>query len=90
MMPDIDFAVRSIRLEQGDVLLGYTDGVTDARSPEDELFSRNRLRSLVDQPIGSASEILETVKSSLFGFIAAAPRSDDVTMLAVQRIAIAT
>ncbi len=85
MMPDIDFNVRQIQLSHGDVLLGYTDGVTEARSPQDELFSRGRLRSLLEQPIGSASDILQRIKTNLFDFIDAAPRIDDVTMLAVQR-----
>jgi serine phosphatase RsbU (regulator of sigma subunit) len=86
MMPESNFAVGNIRMECGDVLIGYTDGVTEARSPEDELFSRRRLQFLLEQPTGSASEILERVKTSLFGFIGVAPRLDDVTMLAVQRV----
>jgi len=85
MMPDITFKVQQVHLEPGDVLIGYTDGVTEARSPEDEVFSRNRLQYLLEQPIGSASDILQRIKTNLFQFIDAAPRSDDVTMLAVQR-----
>ena len=67
------------------MLIGYTDGVTEARSPEDELFTRNRLKSLVEQPFNSASELLDRIKTNLFSFIDIAPRADDVTMLAVQR-----
>ena len=66
--------------------MGYTDGVTEARSPEDELFTRNRLRSIIEQPINSATELLERIKNNLFSFIDIAPRGDDVTMLAVQRV----
>jgi serine phosphatase RsbU (regulator of sigma subunit) len=86
MMPDTSFRIRRIDLEPGDTLLGYTDGVTEARSPEDEQFSRSRLRSLLEQPFMSASDLLERVKSTLFSFIDIAPRHDDVTMLGVQRI----
>lgn len=85
MMPESNFAVEHIGMEKGDILIGYTDGVTEARSPDDELFSRRRLQSLLEQPTGSASDILDRVKTSLFGFIDVAPRLDDVTMLAVQR-----
>jgi sigma-B regulation protein RsbU (phosphoserine phosphatase) len=73
-------------MEPGDMLIGYTDGVTEARSPADEIFTRNRLRSLIEQPFTTASEMLERVKANLFKFIDIAPRSDDVTMLAVERV----
>jgi len=74
-----------IQFEPGDTLIGYTDGVTEARSPADEIFTRNRLKSLVEQPFASATELLDGIKTSLFSFIDIAPRGDDVTMLAVQR-----
>ncbi len=77
-----------IQFEQGDMLIGYTDGVTEARSPEDEIFTRNRLKSLVEQPFSSATDLLDRVKTSLFAFIDIAPMGDDVTMLAIQRAGI--
>lgn len=87
LWPNSAYNIGKIQFEPGDILVGYTDGVTEARSPEDELFSRNRLRSLVEQPFNSATELLERIKSNLFSFIDIAPRGDDVTMLAVQRVA---
>lgn len=83
-MPDSRYNVQQINLEPGDVLVGYTDGVTEARSPGDEAFSRKRLQTLLEQPFSTASDVLERVKSDLFSFIDIAPRHDDVTMLAVQ------
>ena len=85
LMPDITFKTQQIKLEPGDLLVGYTDGVTEARSPKDEFYTRERLQSLLAQPFKSASETLERIKSNLFAFIDIAPRADDVTMLAVQR-----
>jgi sigma-B regulation protein RsbU (phosphoserine phosphatase) len=85
LMPNITFQSREIQLEPGDLLVGYTDGVTEARSPQDEIYTRDRLQSLLTQPLKSAAETLERVKANLFAFIDIAPRSDDVTMLAVQR-----
>jgi serine phosphatase RsbU (regulator of sigma subunit) len=85
LMPDIIFKTQKIELEPGDLLVGYTDGVTEARSPTDEFYTRDRLQSLLTQPIKSASDMLERIKSNLFTFIDSAPRADDVTMLAVQR-----
>ena len=85
LMPDANFRSQEIQLEPGDLLVGYTDGVTEARSPEDEIYTRDRLQSLLTQPLKSAAETLERIKTNLFAFIDIAPRSDDVTMLAVQR-----
>jgi sigma-B regulation protein RsbU (phosphoserine phosphatase) len=85
LMPDIIFKTQRIELEPGDLLVGYTDGVTEARSPADEFYTRDRLQSLLTQPIKSAADMLERIKSNLFTFIDIAPRADDVTMLAVQR-----
>jgi serine phosphatase RsbU (regulator of sigma subunit) len=88
LMPDIIFKSQEIQLEPGDLLVGYTDGVTEARSPEDEIYTRDRLQSLLTQPLKSAAETLERIKTNLFAFIDIAPRSDDVTMLAVQRASV--
>ncbi len=85
LMPDITYNIQEIQLEPGDLLVGYTDGVTEARSPEDEIYTRDRLQSLLTQPFNSAAETLERIKTNLFAFIDIAPRGDDVTMLAVQR-----
>jgi serine phosphatase RsbU (regulator of sigma subunit) len=85
LWPNSAYDIGQIQFELGDMLIGYTDGVTEARSPEDEIFTRNRLKSLIEQPFNSASEMLEGIKTSLFSFIDIAPRGDDVTMLAVQR-----
>ena len=67
--------------------MGYTDGLTEARSPDGELFTRNRLLTLLTNPPYSAGALLDKVRSSLFHFIGSAPRDDDVTMIAVQRTA---
>ena len=89
LMPDITFKARQVHLEPGDLLVGYTDGVTEARSPGGEVYTRDRLQSLLTQPFKSASETLERVESNLFAFVDIAARGDDVTMLAVQRASVA-
>ncbi|MCK5419865.1 MAG: SpoIIE family protein phosphatase, partial [Desulfobacterales bacterium] len=66
LMPDITFKTQEIQLEPGDLLIGYTDGVTEARSPKDEIYTRDRLQSLLAQPFKSASDTLERIKTNLF------------------------
>lgn len=85
VMPGITYEIGKIQLSHGDILFGYTDGVTEARSPSDELYTRKRLEeSVVNSIRATATDFSENVKSDLFKFIEHAPQSDDITMLAVR------
>jgi serine phosphatase RsbU (regulator of sigma subunit) len=83
---EIVYRSAQITVMPGELLMGYTDGVIDARSPDDEMFTRQRLRDLLIQPAATAADLLEEIKETLFRFIGKAPRLDDVTMIAVQRL----
>jgi len=85
MLPKMSFGVQEADLGPGDILLGFTDGLTEARSPADELYTRARLDSLFDPPADSAGALLSRIETNLFAFMDMAPRNDDITMLAVQR-----
>ncbi len=77
---------KTIRLAQGESLLLYTDGVTEAFSPDGDLFGEARLLEAVRAvPSPSVEALLETVESRLNEFIDSEPLSDDLTMLAVRR-----
>jgi len=86
LMPSVQFKIQHIQLYPGDMLFGYTDGVTEAFGPDGELFSRKRLWSLLQNPAPSASLLLEQVKASLFGHIGDARPTDDITLMVVQRL----
>lgn len=83
MMPGMKFKMGQIQLEPGDILIGYTDGVTEGKNPDGQLFTDKRLQTLLEQPSPSASQLLERVKSNLFKFIDDAPQFDDITMISV-------
>jgi len=67
------------RLQAGDRLLVYTDGVTEAANAEDEFFGSERL-----QQIAKADLPLEEIFVRVASFCAGAPASDDCTILDVQ------
>jgi len=71
---------------KGELLLGLTDGVTEACNPEEEFFTRNRVKDILAQPMASGKELLEQIRQQVFAFVDTAPRSDDLTMLAIQRV----
>ena len=78
---------RSIELEYGDFLLMYTDGLTEAFSPDGQLFGENRLiKTLRARHMNSADDLLGAAEDELKEFIQSTPLSDDLTMLAVRRV----
>ncbi len=85
MMTDMEFAVKHVQIDPGDILIGYTDGVTEALSPQDKFFTKKRLLTLLERPARTASKLIEQIKMELFIHIDDAPQFDDITMIAVHR-----
>jgi serine phosphatase RsbU (regulator of sigma subunit) len=85
MMPRMTFEVRESRLEPGQTLLAFTDGVTDARDVSGALYSEKRLLELVEKGAPTAAALLERIEQAVSEHSAGAERSDDITMLAVRR-----
>jgi len=79
------YKIEALQLEPGDILFGYTDGVTEARSGTGTFYTRNRLKNIINKGDYSSTDVfLEAIKTDLFAFVGAAPQSDDITMLAVK------
>lgn len=85
MMPGMAYRIRQIQFDPGDILIGYTDGVTEAMSPDENLFGKKRFKALLETAAPTASELIDQIKYNLFQHIANAPQFDDITMLAVHR-----
>ena len=85
LIPQAEFEYKEVLLNPGEILFSYTDGVIDARSPEEERFTRKRLTSLLSQPVASALDLMQRIRTNLFAHIGEAPQEDDITMLAIQR-----
>ena len=85
-LPDAEFKTGNVYLDTGDILISYTDGVPEARSPEDKMFTRQNFESMLNiQKSRSLEEMLEIIKVSLFEHIRSAPVEDDITILALKR-----
>lgn len=85
MFPGADFEIHDAQLDYGDILLGFTDGVTDARNPSGKLFHEAGLISLIKPPLDSAKGLLDRVDNALYNHIADAIQFDDITMVAARR-----
>ena len=86
LMENLDFKAQRLQLDPGDLLFGLTDGVTEACNSQEELFTRIRVKDILAQPMASGRELLERIRQGVFDFVDTAPRSDDITMLAIQRV----
>lgn len=85
IIPGAEFEIRQARLEPGDILIGYTDGVTEALSPRQTLYSKEKFCSLLASPVSSVVELIEKIQTDLFEHIDNAPQFDDITIIAVHR-----
>ncbi len=83
--PKINFNIRQSRLEPGEILLGYTDGVIEANASDGEFFTMERLVATLDAPAPSAADLLYRIAGSVEKHIGEADQFDDVTLLAIRR-----
>jgi serine phosphatase RsbU (regulator of sigma subunit) len=72
----------TIPLATGDVLVFFTDGITEAMNPASDLFGEQRLQALVEQHGDLPSDQLrERILRELDAFVGAADQHDDMTMI---------
>ena len=84
--PEIDFRIRQTHMDSGDILLGYTDGVTEAVASDGAFFTMDRLVSILEMPAATATELLDRIAGSLQEHVGGADQFDDITLLAIRRI----
>jgi serine phosphatase RsbU (regulator of sigma subunit) len=85
MLSGSQYECQQVALQEGDVLVAYTDGVTDAQNSAGEEFGEQRLREIVANALARpAAEISELVRSRLREFTGPAPPFDDLTLVVVK------
>jgi len=85
LLPGLTFEAREERFAAGDLLLVFSDGITEARNVVGAFFGEERLLSLV-AGAAPAGALLESIDESVRAFAGDAEPSDDVSMLAVRRV----
>jgi sigma-B regulation protein RsbU (phosphoserine phosphatase) len=88
MFADGGYRAEKMQLNPGDVLLIYTDGLSEARSAEDEEYGEERLIETV-RGLGSlgARAVVEGCLEALAHFLGGAALADDLTVMAIRRAA---
>jgi serine phosphatase RsbU (regulator of sigma subunit) len=80
------YQVGTTRLERGDWLVIFTDGVVEAVNQEDEEYGEAELIRLVDRESGAApADLLRSLLAELDRFVGNTPQHDDITCLLLKR-----
>jgi serine phosphatase RsbU (regulator of sigma subunit) len=86
LLESIELEQKTISLSPGDIVLAYTDGVTEALNEEMQPFGIDRLMtSLKDHSAKPAQEILQSVLDDVERFTGGELQSDDLTLLIFER-----
>lgn len=82
VMPDMDWPEMTYHLDPGEVLVTYTDGLTEARNSDRSIFGDGRLVTLLQPPLPSnAQGLLDRLLEDVDRFAGDCPPADDLTML---------
>jgi serine phosphatase RsbU (regulator of sigma subunit) len=77
---------RTLHLYKGDILVVYSDGLTDAQNQQEEMFGEERLLKIIQQEAPSGSHALEQkLLKAIEEFTQGMPQTDDITFVIVEK-----
>ena len=85
VMGGFAFDAACLDTSPGDTFLLYTDGVTEAKDAAGNLFGSDRLKRVMAEHDGTASELAEHIKTAVHDFAKGTAQSDDVTLAVIRR-----
>lgn len=87
VIEEFPYKANELKLEKGDTLVTFTDGVTEACDTQNVLYGETRLETLLAGLAGkSAEEITHAVNADVMKHAEGAEQSDDITMLTLRRM----
>jgi phosphoserine phosphatase RsbU/P len=85
LLPDTHYATSRGELNPGDTLILYSDGVTEAMDPDEQMYGVSRLRGvLAGQQAATLERIEKTILESVRKFTRGASQRDDITLLLIR------
>jgi sigma-B regulation protein RsbU (phosphoserine phosphatase) len=86
ILADVEWKRSEVQLMPGDILMLYTDGVTEAIDENESLFGEDRLQSVLQANAGKSADVIEgKVITAVDDFSGDAPQFDDITLMVVKR-----
>jgi len=84
-MGDAEYTQAEVPLTPGDVMVLYTDGITEAVNDREEMFDLPRLiEAIRNNSSLSSKEIADEIIRSVFSFSGTQPQFDDITLMVVK------
>ena len=87
ILEDVGYEETRLKLETGDKVVLYTDGVVEAMNTSEEMFGFDRLCEVIkDTETLTAQSLLEEIRNKVNDFTSGAPQHDDITIIVVQAV----
>jgi len=87
VLPDSAYTQKTVKMEAGDVLVLYTDGITEAENAELAMFGTDRLDEIILASRGLAAEALcSRILAAVKSFTGDHPQSDDITLMVIRSL----
>jgi sigma-B regulation protein RsbU (phosphoserine phosphatase) len=86
VLDDAAWEQSTVTMQPGDLLLMYTDGVTEAEDEFEDFFGEERLQAVTNANLGRSVDIIEDkVVMAVLDFVGDAPQFDDITLMLLAR-----
>lgn len=85
VLPDPTYECCRLQLNEGDCLVLYSDGVTDATDEHGDMYELERLTGLLERSAGSAARLGQTVVDDVEKFVGQQPQVDDICLVCLNR-----
>jgi len=87
VLDDIDLEERELELASNDVVIFYTDGVTESINEKEEQFGQDRLIAAIEKGIDlPVQDLIDKVKEEVTTFARGQPQFDDLTLVALKAV----
>lgn len=87
VLDDIDLEERELKLASNDVVIFYTDGVTESINEKEEQFGQERLIAAIEKGIDlPVQDLIDKVKEEVTTFARGQPQFDDLTLVALKAV----
>jgi sigma-B regulation protein RsbU (phosphoserine phosphatase) len=87
-LDDFCYGEKTIQFDPGDVLLIYSDGITESIDANEEEFGEQKLSEILQQNVSeSAARLIERIVSAVHTHAGESPQADDMTILIIRRVA---
>lgn len=85
ILPEVEYEERSMQLMPGDIMVLYTDGITEAKSLKGEMFEEKRLYDLVRKNHGMTSkELIDCIYDTVYTYSRGVTQYDDITAIVMK------